>query len=69
MNNKLVFDNSYTCYIKIYCNVFNFSTTVLIRAPRIDRYIYLIMTFEEDSKINVEFSKVLQRCFNSNINF
>ena len=32
MNNKLVLDNSYTFHTKIYCNAFNFSKNVLIRA-------------------------------------
>ena len=32
MNNKLVFDDSYTFHTKIYCNVFNFMNNVLNRA-------------------------------------
>ena len=32
MNNKLLFDDSYTFYTKIYCDVFNFLKNVLNRA-------------------------------------
>ena len=32
MNNKLVFDDSYTFHTKIYCDVFNFMKNVLNRA-------------------------------------
>ena len=32
MKNKLVFDDSYTFHAKIYCDVINFTKTVLNRA-------------------------------------